>query len=109
MAEGYQIRNQEAIYYLTFQIINWMDVFTRQSYRDIFINNLIYCKENKGLNIHGFVVMSNHAHCILSSNSGDLSGTIRDFKTYTSKKITAFIGPANAMLEPAIPDHVATS
>jgi hypothetical protein len=24
MSEGYQIRNQEAIHYLTFQVINWM-------------------------------------------------------------------------------------
>jgi len=39
------------------------------------------------LNIHAFVIMSNHAHCLLSSNIGDLSGTIRDFKTFTSKKI----------------------
>jgi len=40
MAEGYQIRNQEAVHYLTFQVINWMDVFTRQVYRDIFIKKL---------------------------------------------------------------------
>jgi putative transposase len=87
MSEGYKIRNQEAIHYLTFQVINWMDVFTRQKYRDILIESLLYCRKNKGLNIHAFVIMSHHMHSILSSNIRDLSGTIRDFKTHTSKTI----------------------
>ncbi len=89
MSEGYKIRNQEAIHYLTFQVVNWMDVFTRQKYRDILIESLLFCRKNKGLNIHGFVIMSNHMHSILSSTIGDLSGTIRDFKTHTSKAIIA--------------------
>jgi REP element-mobilizing transposase RayT len=89
MSEGYQIRNQEAIHYLTFQVINWMDVFTRKSYRDVLIESLIHCRDKKGLNIHAFVIMSHHIHCILSSKTADLSGTIRDFKTHTSKAIIA--------------------
>jgi putative transposase len=87
MSESYKIRNQEAIHYLTFQVINWMDVFTRKSYRDILIDSLIHCRTHKGLNIHAFVIMSHHMHCILSSNIANLSGTIRDFKTYTAKAI----------------------
>ena len=91
MAEGYQIRNQEAAYYLTFQVINWIDVFSRKEYRDIIIDSFMFCREKKGLKVHGFVIMSNHIHCILSSNIGDLSGTIRDFKTFTSKSIISQI------------------
>ena len=87
MSESYQIRDQSAIHYLTFQVINWMDVFTRQSYRDIVVNNFNYCIQNKGLAVHAYVIMSNHVHCILSSNTCNLSNTIRDFKTDTSKKI----------------------
>ena len=30
--------------------------------------------------------MSNHIHLLARSQSGDLSGTIRDFKNYTSRK-----------------------
>ena len=87
MSEGYKIRNQEAVHYLTFQVINWIDAFTRQKYRDVLLNSLVFCREHKKLNIHGFVIMSNHMHSILSSNIGDLSGNIRDFKTHTSKAI----------------------
>ena len=49
MSTGYQINDQEDIYYLTFQIVDWIDVFTRQVYRDIIIDSLKYAIENKGL------------------------------------------------------------
>jgi len=35
MSTGYQINDQEGLYYLTFQIVDWIDIFTRQVYRDI--------------------------------------------------------------------------
>ena len=30
MREGYVIRNQSGMHYLTFQVVFWMDIFTRQ-------------------------------------------------------------------------------
>jgi len=85
--QGYQIRDQEAIYYLTFQVVGWLDIFTRKRYRDIVIESLAFCQLQKGLKIHAWVIMSNHIHCILSSENGTLSNTIRDFKRHTSKQI----------------------
>ena len=35
MSTGYQINDQEGMYYLTFQVVDWIDVFTRHVYRDI--------------------------------------------------------------------------
>jgi REP element-mobilizing transposase RayT len=35
--------------------------------------------------------MSNHVHFILRSSTGDLSGTLRDFKKFTSAKLIAAI------------------
>jgi len=87
MTTGYQIKNQEGLYFLTFQVINWIDIFTRKVYRDIIINNLKYCIENKGLQVFAYVIMSNHVHIVLNSTVGKLSDTIRDFKKYTSRII----------------------
>ena len=64
-----------------------MDVFTRKNYREIVIDSLTFCQKNKGLNIHAYVIMSNHIHCILSAKEDNLSDIIRDFKTFTSKAI----------------------
>jgi len=60
MTTGYQIKDQEGAHYLTLQVVGWVDVFTRQVYRDIIIRNLKYCQEHKGLTIFAYVVMSNH-------------------------------------------------
>jgi REP element-mobilizing transposase RayT len=88
MSEGYKIVNQQGIHFLTFTIVQWADIFTRQIYRDIVIESFNFCIEKKGLLVHAWVIMSNHVHCILSAPGGNLSGIIRDMKSFTSKKIT---------------------
>jgi hypothetical protein len=60
MVHGCQIRNQSDLYYLTFQIVQWTDLFTRQVYRDIIIESLNYCQKNKGLEVYAYVIMSGH-------------------------------------------------
>lgn len=95
MSTGYQIKNQEGLYFLTFQVVNWIDVFTRKIYRDIIIENFKYCQENKGLQIFAYVIMSNHVHLIANSAEGKLSDTVRDFKKYTSRVIIETIKSIN--------------
>ncbi len=87
MSTGYQIEEQEELHFVTFQIVKWVDIFTRQIYRDIIIDNLHFCQENKGLEIYAYVIMSNHVHLLIRSSMGKLSDTIRDFKSFTAKKI----------------------
>ncbi len=87
----YQIKNQEGAYFLTLQVVGWIDIFTRQKYRDIIIQNLKYCQEHKGLSIFAYVIMSNHLHILVQSQTGTLSNTIRDFKSYTSKVILSTV------------------
>ena len=84
---GYKIRNQRGIHFLTFQVIDWMDVFTRKQYKDIFIEALQYCQTEKELRVHAYVIMSNHVHLMVRSGTGQLSDTIRDLKRHTSKTI----------------------
>ena len=87
MSTGYQITDQSAIYFVTNTVVDWVDVFTRQSYRDIVIDSLNYCCKNKGLKIYAYVIMSNHLHLIVQSETGHLSDTIRDYKRFTATAI----------------------
>jgi putative transposase len=87
MQPGYKIRNQSGTHFLTFTIVGWMDIFTRQCYRDIIIDSFKFCKKNKDLRIGAYVIMSNHIHVIWTCGRSALSDTIRDFKTFTSKAI----------------------
>jgi REP element-mobilizing transposase RayT len=86
MSDTFQIKNQKGIYFLTFQVVGWADVFTRRDYKDIIIESVEYCRTYKSLKIYSYVIMSNHIHCILATEN-NLSEIVRDFKKFTSKKI----------------------
>lgn len=87
MKEGYVIRDQTLPHYITVTVVDWIDVFTRQTYRDSIIESLDYCIKNKGMILYGYVIMSNHIHLIIQSEDGKLSDLIRDFKKFTAKNI----------------------
>jgi REP element-mobilizing transposase RayT len=95
MSTGYKIAVNDGVYFLTFQIVGWVDIFTRKIYRDIAIESLEYCCENKGLQIFAWVIMSNHIHLLARSGSISLSDTIRDFKNYTSRKFLEYVNSEN--------------
>jgi REP element-mobilizing transposase RayT len=91
MGEAYQIRDQEFPYFLTFQVVGWADVFSRQAYRDCILENLTYCRKEKGLYLCGYVIITNHIHLVVQQKDGKLSDWVRDFKKYTSKKLLKMI------------------
>ena len=78
MSTGYQISEQDELHYVTFQIVRWIDIFTRKIYRDIVIESFRFCQQNKGLEIYAFVIMSNHIHLLIRSETGKLSNTIKE-------------------------------
>ena len=92
MGDAYQIKDQKALHFLTFQVVGWIDIFTRQHYRDIVIESFKFCQLKKGLHLHAFVIMSNHVHVIVSVDNGfTISGFVRDCKKFTSNQIMAAI------------------
>jgi REP element-mobilizing transposase RayT len=91
MTTGYKIDFPSHAYFLTFTVVDWVDVFTRKAYRDILTDSFTYCRQFKALQIWAYVIMSNHVHCILSARNDNLSGILRDFKRHTASKILALI------------------
>ncbi len=90
--DRYIISDQNAIYFLTFTIVGWIDVFTKKEYRLEVVNSMNYCIKNKGLVIYAWCIMSNHLHLIARADEGsNMSNIIRDFKKYTAKSIIKLI------------------
>src|SRR4051812_36828866 len=88
MSEKYKIRDQDRAYYVTFATEQWVDVFTRQEYRDIVISSLKHCQKEKGLLIYAWCLMTNHLHMIIGrSGEHKIDEIVRDFKKYTSVHI----------------------
>jgi putative transposase len=88
MSGKYKIRDQNAIYYVTFTVVDWLDVFTRREYRDIFLDSIRYCQKHKGLEVCAYCIMSSHIHMIIGRHGdANLEDIIRDIKKFTSAKI----------------------
>ena len=49
MSKGFAIRDQTLSHFITATAVDWVDVFTRKSYRDCVIESLNYSIENKGI------------------------------------------------------------
>ena len=88
MSRKYKIRDQQAIYFVTFTVIDWIDVFIRDEYREVLIESISYCQKNKGLEVHAYCFMTSHIHLIIGSKGlMPLEGIIRDLKAFTSRSI----------------------
>jgi REP element-mobilizing transposase RayT len=69
-ADNYFIKDQNAAYYLTFTIVDWVDVFTRKEYKTVVVDSMNYCTENKGLELFAWCLMSNHIHLVCRAKEG---------------------------------------
>ncbi len=90
---GYKIVDQYATYFLTFTVVGWIDLFSRKECKDLLIDSLKYCQQQKGLMIYAYVLMESHIHLLSSAHekSSGISAIIRDFKKFTSKQIVQWM------------------
>jgi len=99
MSTKYKIRDQtlarpigRKLHFVTFAVVEWIDVFTRKMYKNVLVDSLAYCQQNKGLLLYAWCIMSNHVHLILSSKEGiKQEDIIRDLKKNTSEQLLKLI------------------
>jgi len=87
MSQKFKAKNPDGLYFITTTIVDWVDLFTRPTYKQIIVDSLNYCITHKGLKVHAWVLMTNHIHLIASCEN-DLANVMRDFKTFTSKQLS---------------------
>jgi putative transposase len=63
-------------------------IYPGNIYLNIILNSLQHCQQEQGLQIHAWVMMTNHLHLICSiKNGGDLGQVLRNFKSFTAMKL----------------------
>ncbi len=87
MRSRYKIVELEAPHFITCTIVGWLPVFTRIKYLDLITASLAFCRQQKGLRLHAYVILDNHLHLAVSADN--LSQVMRDFKRHTAKEILA--------------------
>jgi putative transposase len=79
---------QQDCSYLTFNVVDWIDVFIRPTYKQIIVEALNYCIEAKKFTVYAWCLMTNHLHLLARAQDGSgLAMIEKEFKRYTTNKI----------------------
>lgn len=87
MSRNYKFHNPTAAYFVSFSVVEWLDVFTRNEYKDILIDNFHFYQK-QGMEIYAWCIMTNHVHLVFRSmNETKPEVLLGNFKRFTSKAI----------------------
>jgi REP element-mobilizing transposase RayT len=91
MSRNYKFHNPNAAYFVSFTVVEWLDVFTRNEYKDILLDNFHFYQK-QGMEIYAWCIMTNHVHLVFRSVS-DVKPEVLlgNFKRFTSKEIVKAI------------------
>jgi len=84
MSTKYKFRDQDKRYFVSFSVVNWIDLFIRNEYKNIILDSWKHCQKYKGLEIYGWCIMSSHIHMIIGTRGEKLENIMRDMKKHTS-------------------------
>ena len=87
MSRKYKFHDSRKLYFISYAVINWIDVFIREEYRTIWLESIQFCQENKGLEVYAWCLMTSHVHMIIGSEIVLLEDIVRDFKKFSSKEL----------------------
>lgn len=91
MSSKYKVGENAIPHFVTFTVVGWIDVFSREVYKEKMLESLNFCIQEKGLVVHAWIIMTNHLHLIISSNDNKIADIVRDIKKYTSRQIIDLI------------------
>jgi len=92
MSRNYKFHKPEAAYFVSFAVVEWLDVFTRNEYKNILLDSLSFCQKEKGMEIYAWCIMTNHVHLVFRSvREQKPEQLLGDFKRFTSKAIVKAI------------------
>ena len=87
MSVKYKFRDQEELYFVSFAVVYWIDVFIRNEYKEVLLDSLRFCQREKGLEVYAWCIMSSHIHLIIGTKQAKLQDIMRDFKSHTSRTL----------------------
>lgn len=85
MSKKYKFADNDKIYFVSFAVTNWIDLFIRNEYKEEIINSIKHCQEKKDMELYGWCRMTSHVHLIIGTKANPLQNIMRDLKRHTSE------------------------
>lgn len=88
MSRNYKFHNPNGVYFVSFAVVEWTNVFTRNEYKNTLLDSLHFCQKEKGMEVFAWCIMTNHVHLIFRSVGKQKPELLLgDYKRFTSKEI----------------------
>jgi putative transposase len=87
MSRKYKFGDNDKLYFISFAVVYWIDLFVRKEYKDILIESWKYCQQEKDLEIYGWCIMSSHVHMVVGTKGRPLDKVIGEMKSFTSRSL----------------------
>ena len=88
MSAKYKFIDKQGVYFTTSTVVGWLEVFTRDMYKDILLDSIRFCQKNQGLSVHAWVLMTNYLHMICSFHAKQEPGLVlKNMKSLTAIKL----------------------
>ena len=84
MSSKYKFADNDKLYFVSFAITNWIDLFIREIYKEEILKSIRYCQANKELDLYGWCIMTSHVHMIIGTKGNPLQNIMRDLKRHTT-------------------------
>jgi REP element-mobilizing transposase RayT len=91
MSRKYKFKENDKLYFVSFAVINWIDLFIRKEYKDVIVSSLKYCIEKKNLELYAWCILTSHVHLVIGSSENPLENIMRDLKRHTSEHLHQLI------------------
>lgn len=72
MSRNYKFHNSEGLYFISFAVVGWLDVFIRNGYKEI----LRFCQKCKRMEIYSWYITSSHVHLVFHEEDCRYSNAI---------------------------------
>ena len=95
MSRQYKFYNQEGLYFVSFAVVYWIDVFIRDEYFTVLLESLDYSRKQKGMEIYAWCVMPSHVHLVFRAKHNNPGDLLKEFKTFTSRQLQKAIAENN--------------
>jgi len=89
----YRIWEKDQAHFLTCTVVGWIPVFTRAETMDTVLESWRYLQQQRGFQLFGYVILENHLHLVASSP--DLAQEMKDFKSFTARRIVDLLETQN--------------
>ncbi len=87
MSRKYKFSDNDKLYFISFAVVYWIDLFIRKEYKDIILESWQYCQQHKDLEVYGWCIMTSHIHMIIGSKGRPLSKIVGEMKSFTSTSL----------------------